>query len=171
MSSNWLWRWPCQSACVWQNSEQRSLPAIVEGPILPPVVPCRQESSFLCDWNPPTCRTMDRGTQSGGSLSTTSVAFHHRAGQRWELVWLHSVVPEMSVEICSSCWLGPYLVPQTVLLSYWRTNTPTLKSFSKQTSFWWRDRTLQLPLQWVDVSIGQNKMVCQRTITFLKHWA
>ena len=35
---------------------------------------------FVC--SPPTRRTMDRGTQSGGSLSTTSVAFHHRAGQR-----------------------------------------------------------------------------------------
>ena len=68
-----------------------------------------QTRKLISVWNPPTRRTMDRGTQSGGSLSTTSVAFHHRAGQRWELVWLHSVVPEMSVEICSSCWLGPYL--------------------------------------------------------------
>ena len=23
-------------------------------------------------------------------------------------MWLHSVVLEMSVEICSSCWVGPY---------------------------------------------------------------
>ena len=68
-----------------------------------------QPGKLIALWNSPTLRTMDRGTQSGGSLSTTSVAFHHRAGQRWKLVWLSSVVPEMSVKICSSCWLGPYL--------------------------------------------------------------
>ena len=69
-----------------------------------------QPRKLISVWNPPTRMTIDCGTQSGGSLSTTSVAFRHRAGQRWELVWLHSVVPEMSVEICSSCWLGPYLL-------------------------------------------------------------
>ena len=68
-----------------------------------------QQRKFISVWNPPTRRKMDRGTQSGGSLSTTSVAFLRRAGQRWELVWLHSEVPAMGVEICSSCWLGPYL--------------------------------------------------------------
>ena len=68
-----------------------------------------QPRKLISVCSPTTRRTMDRRTQSGGSLSTTSVAFHHRAGRRWELVWLHSVVPEMSVEICSSCWLGPYL--------------------------------------------------------------
>ena len=68
-----------------------------------------QPRKLISVCNSPTRRTMDCETQSGGSLSTTSVAFHHRAGQRWELVWLHSTVPEMSVEICSSCWLGPYL--------------------------------------------------------------
>ena len=38
-----------QHVCDRIPTEQRPLPAIVEGPILPPVVRCRQESSFLCE--------------------------------------------------------------------------------------------------------------------------
>ena len=49
-------------------------------------------------------------------------------------------------------------------------NTAKLKPVLKQTAFWWRERTLSLPMWRVDILIGQHTMVSQRDVSFLKHW-
>ena len=88
---------------------------------------------------------------------------------RWEQYELHCFCEHIWYRGTRPSFLAVVLTPPTFVVL---VNTVKLKQVSKQTSVWWRERILSLPIALFWCSNWQQKkmMASQRNISFLKHW-